>query len=129
MANCEACIHAYDNNVSPQARPHVSEPPMDDMILSHGQNPCAYDLGALIERTADVHENYGHIMSNCGEFIGNEEIEVSDPSHKVQLMMDCARYLAVLNQTLSGFIVPLRHEAPRFLSYRANPVARNQQRR
>jgi len=102
---------------------------MGDMILSNGFWPCAYDLGALIERVADVHEKMGRIMPNYNEFFKNEEIQVSDASHKVQLMIDCARYLAVLNQTLSGFIVPLRHEAPRFLSYRANPVARNQQRR
>jgi hypothetical protein len=123
LANCEACIHAYQNDIPPQDRTRFNRPVEGDMVISHGQNPCAFDLGVLCERLANVIEDQGKIMSGCGDLIIHPDPSIPDQNYKVQLMMDCTRYLAVLNQTLSGFIVPLRRAAPRFLSYRSNPVA------
>ena len=125
LANCESCIHAFNNNINPQERDRCNTP--DGMVMTHSPNPCASDLGVLTERIAMVYENQGKVMAHCSRIISQPLEMIADMAHvqqKVQLMMDASRYLAVLNQTVSGFVVPLRHTAPRYLSFRANPTAR-----
>jgi len=125
LRNCEACAEAYKNNISPEARERISQP--DGLVFSLGENPCAADFGVLTARTSKVYAEMSKMFSECGsklQKIDNENLELTKKHHKVQLLMDMCRYMAVLNQIISGFIIPMRHASPRFISFKQNPRAR-----
>jgi len=127
LANCESCLDAFANGISPQNRVKFSAP-RNDMVLSNPDGPMGPDMGVLMERVAALLANYATVTKECSVLVkdvGETEAEKKRSQEKVQLMMDTARYLAVLNQTISCMIIPLRRNpGERQLSYRANPVAR-----
>ena len=82
----------------------------------------------LFEKLSAVFENYSIIAGECGVDLetldtdGGEPIIRSAKENKVQLILDCSRYLAVLNQNMSNFIVPLLENPPRLLKWKSNVV-------
>jgi len=125
LNNCQSCIEAFRQNISPDTRRRIDNP--EGMVLSRGENPCASDFGILTAKTAAVYSEMSKMFSESGSELAqieNNPEKIVTKQHKIQLAMDSARYMAALNQLISGFIIPLRHSSPRFLSFKQNPTAR-----
>ena len=122
MLNVEACIRAFHGKIHPTKRQQYSLP--EGLILQYQSKPCAEDFAKLTERVAKIYENQADISEICGKLVASEVGDIEIQKNQIQLMMDSSRYLAVLNSTMANIIIPLRHQPPRFLAYKQNPVAR-----
>lgn len=96
----------------------------NNLIIRYPERgPCCEDFGELIEEVSQTFASLSDMMAQNSEILRRGEGGQANQD-KIQLMMDLCRYHAVLDQTIAKFIVPLRHEPPRFLSFSQNPVRR-----
>ena len=65
MLNCEACIQACENGITPDEREKINQP--NGLVLEHLNRPCAADLGVLTQRLSGIYELHGKIMTDVGE--------------------------------------------------------------
>jgi len=122
IENVNECIKAYHNGTSPNDRPKHNNASRVPMRYPE-RGPCCEDFGELIEEVSQTFASLSDMMAQNSEILRRGEGGQANQD-KIQLMMDLCRYHAVLDQTIAKFIVPLRHEPPRFLSFSQNPVRR-----
>merc|ERR1712227_180610 len=125
--NCDACLAAYASGMRAANRQKINRPPAD-MPLSTPNNPTASDLGRLADKLAQIFERTGNISADFAAILrrnDKSEEEIEEAQNKGILFHDLSRYQAALCQTFSGFIIPTKSPAPRLISFKKNPVARN----
>jgi len=124
VANILECVKAFKNGTSPNDRPKHNN--ASNVPLRYPQRgPCCEDFGELIEKVSEIFASLSEIMVENAQILRSGEGGQQNQD-KIQLMMDLCRYKSVLAQTIAKFIVPLRHEPPRFLNFSQNPVRRAQ---
>jgi hypothetical protein len=133
LANIFECLKSLDQGGSSSQRIRISNVPEDivftDMNVPNTK-PKVDDLAHLVKKLSHAFELLSVHMKANSEML-KTLVDVQEKKdlakNRSQLVFDACRYLSALNQILACIIIPLRHEAPRFLSWRPNPVA-NQQR-
>jgi len=133
LANISECLKALDQGILSSQRKRINNIPEDIVFTNmdvQSSRPKVDDLAYLVKELAKAFELLSDHMRRNSEMLkalSEVEEEKNLIKNRSQLVFDACRYLSALNQILACIIIPLRHEAPRFLSWRPNPVA-NQQR-
>lgn len=127
LANIKSGNDAFEKEISPECRERINE--ANGMECKNIKKPTVKELGIFHQKMVAEINRYNKNMFTTSDLLIDDPLLLPDEAkfeevrRKIQLTMDMGRYISPLMKINSGFIIPLRQNPVRYLSYRENPLS------